>query len=178
MSDQPSYGVIGEFEDPHALVHAARAARESGYQKLDAFTPFPVHGLDRALRIPRSRLGFLVAATGVLGGASALLLQWWTGTFGYPLVIGGKPLFAFEPSVPILFELSVLLAAFGAVVGMILFNGLPRFYHPVFQWDRFRRVSDDRFFLAIENDGPNFDPTQAVEFLRSQGAAAVEVLPE
>lgn len=170
------YGVVGEFTDQHELVHAARAARDCGYTKLDAFSPFPVHGLDKALGIARSRLGLIVAATGVTGGAGALALQWWTSVKAYPLHVGGKPLFAWEPSIPIIFELSVLLAAFGAVLGMIALNGLPRFYHPVFNWERFKRVSDDRFFLAIEACDPMFDAPRTAGFLRSTGAVATEVV--
>jgi hypothetical protein len=170
------YGVIGEFTDQHKLVHAAHAARERGYTRLDAFSPFPVHGLDRALGIGRSKLGFIVAVTGVMGGAAALALQWWTSVKAYPLHVGGKPLFAIEPSIPIIFELSVLLAAFGAALGMIALNGLPRFYHPAFNWDRFKRVSDDRFFLAIEADDKQFDASRATEFLRAAGAVATEVV--
>jgi hypothetical protein len=170
------YGVVGEFTDSHELVHAARAARDRGYTKLDAFSPFPVHGLDKALGIARSKLGFIVAATGITGGAGALALQWWTSVKAYPLHVGGKPLFALEPSIPIIFELSVLLAAFGAVLGMIALNGLPRFYHPAFNWERFKRVSDDRFFLAIEASDPLFDAPRAADFLRSTGAVAAEVV--
>jgi hypothetical protein len=170
------YGVVGEFVDPHELVHAAHAARDYGYTKLDAFSPFPVHGLDKALGIARSKLGLIVAAAGVTGGAAAFALQWWTSVKAYPLHVGGKPLFAWEPSIPIIFELSVLLAAFGAVLGMIALNGLPRFYHPVFNWERFKRVSDDRFFLAIEACDPRFDAPRAADFLRSTGAVATEVV--
>jgi len=172
----PIYGVVGEFTDGHALVHAARAARERGYTRLDGFSPFPVHGLDRALGIERSKLGYIVAVAGVSGGAAAIALQWWTSVKAYPLHVGGKPLFAIEPSVPIIFELSVLFAACGAVLGMIALNGLPRFYHPAFNWDRFKRVSDDRFFLAIEADAPDFDAARAVEFLAKHGAVATEVV--
>ena len=135
-----------------------------------------MHGLDKALGIGRSKLGFIVAVTGVMGGAAALALQWWTSVKAYPLHVGGKPLFAIEPSIPIIFELSVLLAAFGAVLGMIALNGLPKFYHPAFNWDRFKRVSDDRFFLAIEADDEQFDAPRAAEFLRAAGAVATEVV--
>ncbi len=177
MSDNTGiYGVVGEFTDPHVLVHAARAAREDGYTKLDAFSPFPVHGLDDALGIARSKLGLIVAAAGVAGGAAALALQWWTAVKAYPLHVGGKPLFAWEPSIPIIFEISVLLASFGAVLGMIALNGLPQFYHPAFNWERFKQVSDDRFFLAIEARDPLFDAPRVKDFLRATGAVATEVV--
>ena len=172
------YGVIGEFATPEALVKAVRQAREQGFGKLDALTPFPIHGIDDALGASRSRLGYIVAVMGVIGAAGALWLQWWTGAKAYPLVIGGKPLFAFEFSIPVTFELTVLLAAFGAVAGMLALNGLPRFYHPVFNYRRIGTASDDRFLLVLENPGAGFEVEEAEHALRSMGAENVEVVLE
>jgi Ni/Fe-hydrogenase subunit HybB-like protein len=174
----PSHGVIGEFETPAALLDAVRAARAKGFAKLDALTPFPIHGIDQAMGASRSRLGFFAAAMGFIGCAAALLLQWWTGVKSYPLVIGGKPLFAFEFSIPITFELTVLAASFGAVFGMLALNGLPRLYHPVFNYRRIHAASDDRFLLVIENSGASFRAGEAGELLVSMGAANVEMVPE
>ncbi len=171
------YGVVAEFETPDSLLDAIRAIRALGFEKMDAYTPFPVHGIDEALGARRSRLGWIVLSAGLCGAAAALLLQWWTGTVGYPLVIGGKPFFALEFSVPITFELAVLFAAFGAVFGMFALNGLPRFYHPVFQHPRFGRATDDAFLLAIEANGDAFDPDEALAVLRGTGARYAEVLP-
>lgn len=170
------YGVAAEFDDSERLLAAIRAARELGYKRLEACTPFPVHGLDEALRLDRSKLGYVVLAAGLAGAAGALLLQWWTGTVGYPLVIGGKPLFAVEFSVPITFELSVLAASFAAVAGMLVFNGLPRFHHPVFSHPRFTGAMDDRFLLAIEAEGPGFDAGRAIALLESLGGRQAEAL--
>lgn len=170
------YGAVAEFDSPEELLEAVRAARERGYSKLDAYTPFPVHGLDEAMGASRSRLGWIVLGAGVFGAAAALLLQWWTGAVDSPLVIGGKPFFAFEFSIPITFELTVLFAAFGAVFGMLALNGLPRFYHPVFQYPRFHRATDDRFLLAIEAAGEQFDADEAAGLLRSLGGRHAEVV--
>jgi hypothetical protein len=179
MSEQPAvHGVIGEFETPEALLGAIRAARERGFEKLDALTPFPVHGIDEALGQARSKLGYVAAAMGALGAAAALLLQWWTGAKAYPLVIGGKPLFAFEFSIPITFELTVLAASFGAVLGMLALNGLPRLYHPLFNYRRIGAASDDRFLLVVENSGAGFRAGEAEEMLKSLGAANVETVLE
>jgi hypothetical protein len=167
------YGAVAEFDSPENLLAAIRGVRERGYSKLDAFTPFPVHGIDEALGAPRSPLGWIV-----LAAAAALLLIWWTGAVNYPLVVAGKPLFAFEFSIPITFELAVLFAAFGAVVGMFLFNGLPRLYHPVFQHSRFERATDDRFLLAVESDSVDFDAARAADVLRALGGKHVEVIAE
>ncbi|MCX6636741.1 MAG: DUF3341 domain-containing protein [Acidobacteria bacterium] len=174
----PSHGVIGEFETPEALLNAVRTARAKGCAKLDALTPFPIHGIDQAMGASRSRLGFFAAAMGFIGCAAALLLQWWTGAKAYPLVIGGKPLFAFEFSIPITFELTVLAASFGAVFGMLALNGLPRLYHPVFNYRRIHAASDDRFLLVIENPGASFRADEAETALKSMGATNVEVVPE
>ncbi len=131
-----------------------------------------------ALGLGRSRLGYLVFGAGLAGMFGALLLQWWTGAVDYPLVIGGKPLFAFEFSIPITFELTVLLASFAAVVGMFVVNGLPRLSHPVFRAESFRRVTDDGFVLIIESDDPKFDAAGCVRRLESLGARRTEVVAE
>jgi hypothetical protein len=120
------YGAVGEFEDGLDLVRAARIIREQGYSQLDAFTPFPVHGIDEALGIPGSKLGWIVVCGGTFGAAFALWLMWWTGAVDYPLVIGGKPLFAVEFAIPITFELTILCSAFAAVFGMFGPNRLPQ----------------------------------------------------
>jgi hypothetical protein len=170
------YGVVAEFDSPERLLEGIRAVRERGYGKLDAYTPFPVHGIEDALEIRRSRLGWIVAGMGAFGALAALALQWWVGTTANPLVIGGKPLFALEYSIPVIFELTVLFAAFGAVFGMLFLNGLPRLYHPVFNHPRFRRATDDRFLLAIEADGAGFEPQRAAEALDAAGGRYTEVV--
>jgi hypothetical protein len=177
-AQQKIYGVIAEFEGPQDLLKAVRAVRHRGYEKLDTYTPFPIHGLDRALGLRASRLGWIVLGSGLMGTAAAVLLQWWTGAVDYPLVIGGKPFFALEFATPIMFELTVLFAAFGAVLGMLFLNGLPRFFHPVFQHAQAARMTDDRFLLAIEAEGEKFDAQEAVEALEAAGGNHVEVVAE
>lgn len=174
--EAPVYGAVAEFSTPEELIEAVAAARARGYSKLDAYTPFPVHGLDQAMGARRSRLGWVTLVCGVAGAAAALLLQWWTGAVSYPLVIGGKPFFALQPSIPITFELTVLFAAFGTVLGMLFLNGLPRFYHPVFQHSRYQRATDDRFLLAIEAEGEGFDAEGAAAALEGAGGRHVEVV--
>ena len=176
IGDDKVYGVIGEFADPHELVHAGRKIREMGYTKLDAMSPFPVHGIDDAIGVPYSKLGWIVICVGLCGTATALLLIWWCGVINYPLVIGGKPLFDFTFSIPITFELTVLFSAFASVIGMLALNGLPRLYHPSFNYRNAHRASDDRFLLVIEADDPKFDAQKSAEHLRSVGADLVEVV--
>jgi hypothetical protein len=172
------HGVMGEFDDPHKLVAAAKKVRGEGYSHTDALIPFPVHGLDEALGIPRSHLGYICLTAGALGTLSAYLLIWYTGAVDYPLIIGGKPLFSVIPSIPVMFELTVLFAAFAAVFGMIGLNGLPRFYHPTMNYSRIAGATDDKFLLVIEGTDPKFDPARSRQFLESIGARNVELLKE
>jgi hypothetical protein len=170
------WGAMGEFSEADDLVAAGRKIKEMGYTKLDAMSPFPVHGIDDAIGIPQSRLGWMVIWCSAAGAATALLLIWWVGAINYPLVIGGKPLFDFSYSIPVTFELTVLFSAFGAFLGMFGINGLPKLYHPSFKHPSAYRASDDRFLLIVESDDPKFDPQKTVEDLKSVGAAAVEVV--
>jgi hypothetical protein len=170
------YAVMGEFSHPEDLVTAGRKIREMGYTKIDAMSPFPVHGIDDAIGIPYSKLGWIVICIGLSGTATALLLQWWCGTQNYPLVIGGKPLFDFSFSIPIAFELTILFSAFASVIGMFAINGLPRLYHPSSNYRLAHRATDDRFILLVEADDPIFNPQITTEHMKSVGAGTVEVV--
>lgn len=170
------YGVMGEFSDPHDLVRAGRKIREMGYTKIDALSPFPVHGIDDAIGVPPSKLGWIVICIGLCGSATALLLQWWVGAVNYPLVIGGKPFFDFSYSIPITFELTVLFSAFASLLGMLALNGLPRLYHPSWNYRLAHRATDDRFILVVEAEDPKFSPQLTTEHLKSVGAGTVEVV--
>jgi hypothetical protein len=170
------YGAVGDFATPEDLLRAIRTARAAGYTRLEAYTPFPIHGIDEALGERRSPLGRIVIVCAALGFSAAVLLQWWTGAVDYPLVVAGKPLFAVEPSVPIIFELAVLLSAFGAVIGMLALNKLPTYYHPVFNFSRWPGATNDRFLLAIEASDPKFNPETARSLLDSLGSSHTEVV--
>jgi len=170
------YAVMGEFDTPEDLVIAGRKLHEMGYTKLDAMTPFPVHGIDEAIGIPRSKIGWIVICVGLSGTATALLLQWWCGAINYPLVIGGKPLFDFSFSIPIAFELTILFSAFASVIGMFALNGLPRLYHPSMNYRSAHRATDDRFLLVVEADDPMFDAQATAGHMRGTGAELVEVV--
>jgi hypothetical protein len=176
IGDDKVYGAIGEFSDPHELVHAGKKIREMGYTKLDAMSPFPVHGIDDALGIPYSKLGWIVICIGLCGTATALGLIYYVGAVNDKFVIGGKPLFDFTFSIPVTFELTVLFSAFAAVIGMFALNGLPKLYHPSLNYKNAHRASDDKFLLVIEADDPKFDPQKSAEHLRSVGAGDVEVV--
>jgi len=170
------FGVMAEFATPRDLLHAAEKVRAEGYVNVDAYSPFPVHGLDRALGVPGSKVPWIVLAGAITGGIGGLLLQWWTSAVDYPIKIAGKPFFSIPAFVPVTFELTILLSAFAAVFGMLFLNRLPQPYHPVFKHSTFKRASDDRFFLAIEATDPAFDADTARRVLEAAGGAHVEVL--
>jgi hypothetical protein len=170
------YGVVGDFESPEDLLRAIRTLRTAGFTKLEAYSPFPIHGIDEALGEPRSPLGRIVIVAALLGLASAVALQWWTGAVDYKLVIAGKPLFALEPSVPIMFELTVLFGAFGAVLGMFHLNRLPTYYHPFFNYSQSEGATNDRFLLAVEAADPKFRGEEVRTLLDSLGSRHTELV--
>jgi len=171
-------GLLARFESATALLEAARAVRDAGYRRFDCHSPFPIHGMDAAMGLGRSPLGWIVGAAALAGTGAGLGLQWWTSSVAYPLVISGKPFFSFQAYVPITFGVGVLLSAFAAVIGMLALNGLPRLHHAVFYSERFGRFSDDGFFVSIESDDERFSPTETRAFLESIGGLDIEVLAE
>ncbi|MBK8980570.1 MAG: DUF3341 domain-containing protein [Planctomycetes bacterium] len=177
-TDVRLWGVVAEFATPKALYDAAHAVAEAGYRRVDSHTPFPIHGIDRALRHPPSGLGWFVAGGGIAGIVAAQLMQWWMNGVDYPFWVSGKPPYAWESTIPITFELMVLLAALTAVFGMFILNGLPRLHHPVFKHSTFHRVSDDRFFLSVEARDPKFDRHGTAALLEQIGATNVEIVED
>lgn len=159
------YGLMAEFSDPGELVVAARKAREAGYVRLDAYTPYPVEELDEALALHHTRLPIIVLIGGILGGLAGFALQYWTSVIDYPLNVGGRPHFSWPAFIPVTFECTILGAGLAAVLGMLGLNGLPQPYHPVFNVPRFALASRDRFFLCIEARDPKFDIDDTWGFL-------------
>ena len=172
----PHYGVLAEFASPADLYHACEGVRDAGFTKWDAHTPFPVHGLEKAMGLPRSPLPWIVLVMGLTGVAAGFLLQWWVHTRAYPLVISGKPFFAWPAFIPVTFELGILFGALGAVFGMFALNRLPMHSHPLFKSIVFERVTDDAFFISIESWDPKFDPSATGKLLESLGARRVELV--
>lgn len=169
-------GLLAEFSNPGDLVHAVEAVRRKGYTRIDTFTPFPVHGMDAAMGLSPSKLGYLVIGGGITGFALAMLMQWWMGAVDYPIAISGKPFFAIEPSVPIAFELTVLFSALAAVGGMFAINGLPKPYNPLFYSERFQRATDDGFFLHVAAADGSYEDRATSSLLRDLGALHVEYI--
>jgi hypothetical protein len=167
------YGLIAEFVEPEAVLAAASRAREAGYRRIEAYSPFPVHGLADAIGPEDHRVKWIIFFGGVLGACSGYALQYWVSAIAYPHNVGGKPLHSWPAFIPITFECMVLFASFAAVLGMLALNGLPRPYHSVFNAKNFDRASRDRFFLCIEADDPLYDPDETRRFL--MGLRPVEV---
>ncbi len=172
------YGAVAEFTTASSIYHACEKVRDANYSKWDALTPFPVHGLDEAMGMKRSRLGLFVCAMGLTGAAAAMTLQWWVSVVAYPIVIAAKPYFSWQAFIPVTFEVMVLFSAGSAVLGMLFLNGLPRWNHPLLTSDLAAKATDDRFIIAIESRDPKFDREGTPEFLKSLGAERVELVEE
>ena len=172
----PHYGILAEFATPAALYHACERVRDAGFTRWDAHSPFPVHGLSKAMGLRRSTLPWIVLVMALTGGALGFLLQWWVHTQAYPLVISGKPFFTWPAFIPVTFEVSVLFGALGAVFGMLGLNRLPMHNHPLFKSKVFERASDDTFFISIESWDPRFDASGTAAMLKSLDARSVELL--
>jgi hypothetical protein len=184
-----TWGILAQYEDVGSLLAAAAEVRDAGYKNWDCHTPFPVHGLDRAMGMKKTILPWIVLAAGLSGVAVALLMQWYvnsphtatavTGIFsGYPLVFSGKPYWSLPANVPVIFELTVLFASITAFVCVWALNGLPRFYHPAFTSLRFRRATDDKFFIIIEARDPKFSATKTADLLLATATSAIEEIKD
>jgi len=158
---------MAEFDSATEIVVAAEKVRDAGFTKTDAYSPFPIHEMDEALGIKRTILPYLVFCGGVCGLLLGLGLQYYTHVIEYPIIVGGRPHFSLPAFVPPAYELTILLASFTAVIGMLLLNGLPRPYHPVFNVPRFNLASREKFFLVIEEADPKFDYTATKTFMEN-----------
>lgn len=186
MPSMPAtWGLLAEYPQAEALRTAAERVRDAGYTRWDCFSPFPVHGLDRAMGIRPTILPWLVLGAGITGCVTALAMQWYvnspltnsaaTGLLSsYPMVFSGKPYWSLPAHIPITFELSVLFASLTAFFGLWALIGLPRLSYPAFSSRRFRKATDDGFFLIVEARDTKFDLAQTHELLLASGASAVE----
>jgi len=172
------YGLLARFESPEDLMKATIKVRDYGFEKFDCHTPYPVHGLDDAMGLKRSILGYIVGA-GAIGGASiGLLLQWYVSTVDYPVVISGKPLFSWQAYMIITFVLMVLGGALSSLLGMFHLNRMPTFNHPLFNSKIFEKATDNYFFISIESKDPLFSEKDTTDFLNSIGGKDIEVVSE
>jgi len=163
----PLYGMMAEFETPGQLVAAARRVREAGFKHFDAYSPYPIHELDEAMDLHDNRVSLFTLIGGIIGGCSGFGLCSWVEGVALPLNIGGRPLISVPMFIPITFELTILIGGLTAAISMILLNGLPSPYHPVFNVDRFVNASRSKFFLCIESEDPKFSRDETASFLES-----------
>lgn len=167
--DKPAgvYSLMAEFDSAQALLDACHKVREAGYTRTDAYSPMPIHGVAEALGMKERKIAPLVLAAGATGALAGYGLQYWTSVIAYPIVYGGRPFHSWVAYIPVTFELTILFAAFTAGISMIVLNGLPQPYHPVFNNRRFSMASQSSFFLAIEATDPKFDAGKTAALLAS-----------
>ncbi|MEP6922175.1 MAG: DUF3341 domain-containing protein [bacterium] len=167
------YGIMAEFDNPSDLVAAARRTYQEGYRRINGYSPYPIEELSEAIGFTRTALPLIVLIGGIVGGLGGFFMQYWMEVIDYPLNVGGKPFNSWPAFIPITFEATVLVAAFSAVLGMLILNKLPQPYHPVFNAPNFALATRDKFFLVIEANDPLFRHDDAIVFMRTLGALDV-----
>lgn len=174
------YGMGAEYPSAASLYEAAKVVRDAGFKHWDVYSPFPIHGMDQAMGLGKSWLSSVVLAGGVTGLLTAATLTFGPSWFIYPVVVHGKPtnFFSVPAFFPIMFELTILFSAFAAFFAVLIMNGLPRWHHPIFNWERFSRATNDGFFLVIEARDPRFTEIEARELLESSGGEQITIVHE
>src|SRR5207247_6848488 len=177
MKRTPIYGIMAEFDSPTDLVAAARRTYEAGYQKIDAYSPFPIEELAEAIGFHSNAVPLVVLIGGLLGCVSGYFLQYWIAAIMYPINVGGRPLNSWPAFIVVTFEMTILFAGIFAVLGMLALNGLPMPYHPVFNVPRFAFASKDRFFLIIFSSDPKYEPAETRRFLEALNPRSIAEVP-
>jgi hypothetical protein len=175
MADK-SFGLVAVFETPADIMHAAEKVRDAGFKKWDVITPFPIHGMDAAMGMGRSRVPAFTLVGGVCGFFTGMTMIAYMNWYDYPLIVHGKPYFSPLVAFPPSYALTILFAAILTIVGMFLLNGLPMHYHPVLKWDKAHYGSDDKFLLIIESADPKYDRRRTQEMLAGLGSKEIEEL--
>ena len=177
MKRTPIYGIMAEFDSPSDLVAAARRTYEAGYQKIDAYSPFPIEELAEAIGFHHNAVPLVVLIGGLLGCVSGYSLQYWVSVISYPINVGGRPLHSWPAFIVVTFEMTILFAGLAAVLGMLALNGLPMPYHPVFNVPRFAFATKDRFFLMVFSTDPKFNRVETRRFLEALGPRSISEVP-
>ena len=179
MSDSTAtFGILAEYEKPADALHAAEAVREAGFCRWDVYTPFPVHGMDQAMGLKNSKVGWFSFIGGLTGYTTGMVMIWFMNALDYPIIVGGKPMFSPFGAFPPSYELTILLGAFGALFGMLFLNRLPRLHHPLLKHERFKLATHDRFFIVIETDDPKYSAEETRKLLESTGSTRIELVEE
>jgi hypothetical protein len=173
-----SYGLLAEFDTPASVMRAAELVRDAGFRRWDVFTPYPVHGMDRAMGLKNSKVGWFAFLGGVTGYTTGMLMIWFLNAFDYRIPVGGKPMFSPFSAFPPSYELTILFGAFGAILGMLYLNRLPRLHHPLLKHKRFGAVTHDRFFVVIECDDPKYAPEATRQLLERAGSRHIELVED
>ena len=171
-----TYALLATFSRTPEFFEATGKVRDAGFQKWDVFTPFPVHGLDAQMGVGRSKVPLFTFCGGIFGFCMGMLITWYMNGFDYPLIVGGKPYWSPVFPFPVMYELTILNAAFGTLLGMFVMNLLPRHHHPLFEYEDFVKSGDDTFFIVIEKSDPQFDLDKTRAFLTEIGAEEVHVV--
>jgi hypothetical protein len=169
------YGIVAEYDDPDDLLKAAKTAYAEGYRDLDAYTPFPIHGLSEAIGFHKTRVSWFTLVAGLTGAATGFGLQTFAHVYHYAYDVGGKPNFSWPAFIPITFECTILFAAFTTGFAMLAMNGLPMPYHPIFNAKNFERATSDRFFLCIESKDAKYNAQGTRGFLERLNPKPLEV---
>jgi hypothetical protein len=177
-STAKSYGIIAEFDTPADAMHAAEKVRDAGFRRWDVFTPFPVHGMDRAMGLKNSKVGWFAFIGGVTGYTCGMLMIWYLNAVDYPILVGGKPMFSPYSAFPPSYELTILFGAFGSLGGMLFLNKLPRLHHPLLKHRRFAQATHDKYFIVIETDDPKYSETETRQLLETAGSKHIEMVEE
>ncbi len=177
-------GLMAEFEDVTSVFAATEKVRDAGFKNFDVHAPFPIHHIDRAMGMKPTKLPWIALCGGLIGLTFGASLVYFSNAItpegapvslqGYQFLISGKPLFSLPANIPILFETTILFTAFAIVLGMLRLNNLPMHYNPLFKSDRFRRATQDKFFIVIDADDDQFDKDKTQQFLFDAGAEAIE----
>lgn len=172
------YGLVAEFDTTADVLHAAEKVRKAGFLRWDVFTPFPVHGMDKAMGMKNSKVGWFSFLGGVTGYTTGMLMIWWMNAFDYRIVVGGKPMFSPYGAFPPSYELTILFGAFGAIGGMFFLNRLPRLHHPLLKNKRFAQATHDKFYVVIETSDPKYSETETRKLLEDAGSKHIELVEE
>ncbi|MFO1514564.1 MAG: DUF3341 domain-containing protein [Verrucomicrobiota bacterium] len=173
-----AYGVIAEFDNTTDVLHAAEKVRDAGFRKWDVYMPFPIHGMDKAMGLKNSKVGWFSFIGGVTGYTTGMLMIWWMNAVDYKILVGGKPMFSPHGAFPPSYELTILFGAFGAILGMLFLNRLPRLHHPLLKHKRFALATHDRFFVVIETADPKYSETETRKLLEVAGSKRIEMVEE
>src|SRR5277367_1480362 len=173
-----AYAIMAEFETPAATLYAAEKVHAAGFSNWDVFTPFPIHGMDRAMGIKNSKVGWFAFIGGCTGYATGMLMIWFMNAVDYRIVIGGKPMFSPFAAFPPSYELTILFGSFGSLLGMLFLNRLPRLHHPLLKNRRFALATHDRFFVVIASSDPKYSATETRKLFETVGSKRIEMVEE